>query len=409
MTPQPCRLQILFSSLLLATATVLAQDREDIKIRNKVLVTDISPSDIHAANMLNIEGNRVIRPSTMEEFKVQLANILREGVDGSGGFGLELNPVMLAYRDQASERVSEAWKGLSLSLAWSPGGNVKRAAIGVRYSYLFEGERKTQVFIDSTVVPTLIRNTSAMVHAWNSGLDVNSTTENAQNSDRAVVRMLADYCRNGGGSGTGGVVLMSGTDGSRDAVGYLSAGLEGPRRTFEERTWTQSGFSVGIGAVIRSDSSTSASDAIGPIEYSTLYANYLQEISEGTAAFCLQGRGVWSSGNYRMDKPIRRLQLLAQVLCGSNSLRGLGQLLIDAGAYSPIYTASPDLAGSVQSVFRVETGLECRIATGLWMYSTVGVRSIGGDSNPDLIVDYGIRYAPSVEPSLIRDVLATSR
>lgn len=409
MTRQPYQLPILCSSLLLATATVQAQDRDDIKIRHKVLVTDISPSDIHAANMLNIEGSRVIRPGTMEEFKVQLTNILREGIDGSGGFGLELNPLMLAYRDQASETVSNAWKGLSMSLAWSPGGTVNRAAVGVRYSYLFEGERKTQVFVDSTVVPTLIRNTSAMVHAWNPGLRVNSMSENAQNSDSASVRMLADYCRNGSGSSSDELTFMLGPSGSQDAVGYLSAGLEEPRKTFEERTWTQSGFSVGIGAVLRSDSSTSVPDAIGPIEYTAMYANYLQEISEGAAAFCLQGRGVWSSGDYRIDMPIRRLQLLAQVLCGSNSIRGLGQILIDAGTYSLNYTAAPDLAGRVQNVFRVEFGLECRIATGLWMYTTAGVRSIGGSSSPDLVLDYGIRYAPSIDPSLIRDVLASNR
>jgi hypothetical protein len=168
-------------------------------------------------------------------------------------------------------------------------------------------------------------------------------------------------------------------------------------------TWSRPGWSVGAGVVARASGTGTSANTVAEVEYASFYGNVVLTIVPNASIFCFQLRGLVSEANVADIQPWRSIQALAQFVLGSNAFRGLLQASGDYVSYRDTYTITPDLAGTNQNIQRLECGLECRLTDGVWMYATSGVRW-ASNTNASLVLDYGIRYAPTIQATTLADV-----
>lgn len=434
--------RLIFSKVAIIVALVLPCTSLHAQVvKAKALFTHTSLPDVSAANMLEVENNRVIRPSSLNDVTVQASKFFGLLGGGDGGFAIELNPHLLLSRDKVASELRSIFSGVTLSLATNTAGGASRHAFGIKYSSRSEGD------IDTIMRP--ITNAAALGKAQEllfsialrMGSDYDSIVAVLTRLYSVPVDSAVKVLGSVGITKTGSIgtietmlgneaeeltdkitevyrsknILLKEDGKVKDLLGSLTNLIKNGREailpaiqdvkvnvaeiqdSMAAKNWSSPGWAAGAGFVGISDSVGSGQPTTSRLDYAVAYFSGVvrPRFFGESLILCIQGRGLWGGQTVLDRRPVRSIQGLAQLVFGTNVMRGLAQASIDHMQFGQGYVGTANAPATAQNIARLELGLECRVSDGIWLYSTAGMRWMG-NQQPSPVTDIGIRYSPTI-------------
>lgn len=115
----------------------------------------LSPPDLSAFSLLDINPSQVARPATARELAMAVVNSV--GVDGTiqPGLAVEWAPFQTTAKSLAEYRENDRLTGITLSVATSADGNDKRGAVGVRWVVIDDSDPRLDLELSGEITQVL--------------------------------------------------------------------------------------------------------------------------------------------------------------------------------------------------------------------------------------------------------------